>query len=59
MNYEQFQDTEGNNHIAIYNEDGTRTTFPADENNPEYRAFLKRNELQVENLTEIVSGEDN
>lgn len=47
MNYEQFQDSEGNNHIAIYNADGTRTTFPADENNPDYQAYLKRDEPQA------------
>jgi hypothetical protein len=42
MNYERFQDSEGNEHIAIYNEDGSRTTFPADENNPNYVQFLEQ-----------------
>jgi hypothetical protein len=51
MDYEQFQDVDGNNHIAINNPDGTRTTFPADENNPEYQAFLKRDEPQASHLS--------
>ncbi len=45
MNYEQFEDIDGNNHIAVINPDGSRTTFPANEDNPEYQAFLKALEV--------------
>jgi hypothetical protein len=44
INYERFTLDGIEEHIAIYNENGTRTCFPADESNPNYVQFL--NELK-------------
>jgi hypothetical protein len=40
MNYEEITDKDGNKHIIIDNGDGSFKSFPADESNPEYLAFL-------------------
>lgn len=40
MNYEEIYDAYGNKHIIIDNGDGNYKSFPADESNPEYVAFL-------------------
>jgi hypothetical protein len=42
MKYEELTDPQGNKHIIIDNEDGSFKSFPADESNPEYVAFLER-----------------
>ena len=39
-------DPMGNEHIIIDNEDGTFKSFPVDENNPEYIAFLAQLESE-------------
>jgi hypothetical protein len=42
MNYEEItSQTDGSKHIIIDNEDGSFKSFPADESNPEYIAFLE------------------
>jgi hypothetical protein len=41
MNYEEIEDYKGNKHIIIDNGDETFKSFPADESNPEYVAFLE------------------
>jgi hypothetical protein len=40
MNYEEITDNDGNKHIIIDLGDGSFKSFPADENNPEYMAWL-------------------
>jgi hypothetical protein len=40
MKYEEVTDRNGNKHIIIDNGDGSFKSFPADESNPEYIAFL-------------------
>jgi hypothetical protein len=40
MNYEEITDITGNKHIIIELSDGVFKSFPADENNPEYMAWL-------------------
>jgi hypothetical protein len=47
MNYTNIKDHEGNDHIMIDNGDGSFKSFPADETNPEYIAFLET--LEAEN----------
>jgi hypothetical protein len=47
MNYEEIADYDGNLHIQVDNADGSFTSFPADNNNPAYIAFLAA--LQKEN----------
>ncbi len=41
MNYEEFTDEQGNKHIIIDLGDEAFKSFPADESNPEYVAFLE------------------
>jgi hypothetical protein len=42
MKYEEITlDLDGSKHIIIENEDGSFKSFPADESNPEYVAFLE------------------
>jgi hypothetical protein len=41
MNYQEITDKDGNNHIIIDNGDGSFKSFPADDSNPEYIAFLE------------------
>jgi hypothetical protein len=42
MNYEEItSQTDGSKHITIDNGDGSFKSFPADESNPEYIAFLE------------------
>jgi hypothetical protein len=41
MNYQEIIDRENNKHIIIDNGDGSFKSFPADESNPEYIAFLE------------------
>jgi hypothetical protein len=52
MNYREFQTTGVNGksekHIIIDNGDGSFKSFPADESNPEYVAFLKALEDEAE-----------
>jgi hypothetical protein len=40
MNYQEITDGKNNKHIIIDNGDGSFKSFPADETNPEYIAFL-------------------
>jgi hypothetical protein len=47
MKYEEITDKDSNKHIIIDNGDGSFKSFPADENNPEYIAFLAH--LEAEN----------
>jgi hypothetical protein len=43
MNYKEFVDElDGSKHIVIDNGDGSFKSFPADESNPEYVAFLEQ-----------------
>jgi hypothetical protein len=42
MKYEEVTDPDGIKHIIIDNEDGSFKSFPADESNPEYVAFLEK-----------------
>jgi hypothetical protein len=46
MNYEEVEDYNGNKHIIIGNGDGSFKSFPADESNPEYVAFLAQLEAE-------------
>jgi hypothetical protein len=47
MNYiENISKIDGSKHIIIDNEDGSFKSFPADESNPEYVAFLAQLELE-------------
>jgi hypothetical protein len=46
MNYQKIEDYQGNKHIVIDNGDGSFKSFPADESNPEYIAFLAQLELE-------------
>jgi hypothetical protein len=48
MDYQEITDKEGNKHIMVYNDDGSFKGFPADENNPEYVAFLAQLEQETE-----------
>ena len=41
--------------IKRTNNDGTESWIPADPANADYQAYLKRDEPQVEHLTEIVT----
>lgn len=43
--------------VIWYEENGVRVSFIADESNSDYQAYLKRDEPQVEHLTEIVADE--
>jgi hypothetical protein len=47
MSYKEITDPQDNKHIIIDNEDGSFKSFPADESNPEYIAFLES--LEAEN----------
>jgi hypothetical protein len=47
MNYEEIEDYKGNKHIIIDNGDGSFKSFPADESNPEYVAFLAQLEKEA------------
>jgi hypothetical protein len=38
--------------VIWYEENGVRYSFPADESNSDYQAYLKRDEPQVEHLTD-------
>jgi hypothetical protein len=40
MDYKEIKDMNDNKHILIDNGDGSFKSFPADESNPEYIAFL-------------------
>jgi hypothetical protein len=44
--------------VIWYEEDGVRYSFIADPANSDYQAYLKRDEPQVEHLTEIVPGDE-
>jgi hypothetical protein len=46
MNYEEIE-VLGQKHIIIDNNDGSFKSFPADESNPEYVAFLKQLEAEA------------
>lgn len=47
MNYEEIiSQVDNSKHIVIDNGDGSFKSFPADESNPEYLAFLKQFENQ-------------
>jgi antibiotic biosynthesis monooxygenase (ABM) superfamily enzyme len=41
MTFEEITDSNGNRHIMIDLGDGAFKSFPADENNPEYVAWLE------------------
>lgn len=51
MNYKKFKDIENNYHIAIINDDGSRTTFSANIDNLEYKMFLESN--GIEDISEV------
>ena len=51
-NVEIYRDRE----VIWYEENGFRVSFMADPANSEYQAYLKRDEPQVEHLTEIPTG---
>jgi hypothetical protein len=44
MKHEEITDRDGNKHIIIDNKDGSFKSFPVDEENPEYLAFLEKPE---------------
>ena len=46
MNYQEITDKDKNKHIIIDNGDGSFKSFPADESNPEYVAFLEQLEAE-------------
>ena len=48
MNYEEVEDYNGKKHIIIDNGDETFKSFPADESNPEYVAFLEALDAEEE-----------
>lgn len=51
MNYEEItieSPLGTQNHIQIDNGDGSFTSFPADESNPDYAAFLEKLDAEVE-----------
>jgi hypothetical protein len=54
MNYEEITDNDGNKHIIIDLGDGMFKSFPADENNPEYMAWLNPQPTFLPELTEPV-----
>lgn len=58
MNYKKETSASGYDFIVRDNEDGTRSWIPVDENNSDYQAYLKRDEPQVEHLTEIPTEGD-
>ena len=39
--------------VIWYEENGVRYSFPADESNSDYQAYLNKDKPQVEHLTEI------
>ena len=57
MNYEEIEDHKGNRHIIIDNGDGSFKSFPADESNPEYVAFLKAISPEVKETPETPEAE--
>ena len=44
--------------IKRTNDDGTESWIPMAEDNSDYQAYLKRDEPQVEHLTEIIPSAD-
>ena len=44
--------------IIWYEENGVRYSFPADQANSDYQAYLKRDEPEVEHLTEIPTPDE-
>jgi hypothetical protein len=59
MNYKEIETEfmgEIQKHIIIYNEDGGFKSFPADESNPEYIAFMAK--INGTPLTEKISVEN-
>jgi hypothetical protein len=52
----QVVETPSGNTIIQYEENGLLISIPMDETNSDYQAYLKRDEPQVEHLTEIVPG---
>jgi hypothetical protein len=46
------------NGVIWYEENGVRYSFIADPANSDYQAYLKRDEPQVEHLTEIVPADE-
>jgi hypothetical protein len=48
MNYVELTDDNGKKHIMIDNGDNSFKSFPADESNPEYVAFLEALDAEEE-----------
>jgi hypothetical protein len=46
MDYQEITDHQDKKHIIIDNGDGSFKSFPADESNPEYVAFLEQLEAE-------------
>jgi hypothetical protein len=46
MKFKELVDVEGSKHIIIDNGDGSYKSFPADNSNPQYIAFLEALESQ-------------
>jgi hypothetical protein len=57
MNYEVITNEPNPSVIKRTNDDGTETWIPMVESNADYQAYLKRDEPQVEHLTEIPTQE--
>ena len=55
MNYKEVtNETDASKHIIIDNGDGSFKSFPADESNPEYVAFLEALEGKEPNLPDVI-----
>ena len=53
ITYKEYTNEMGEVFISRDNGDGTISFFPTDKANSDYQAYLKRDEPQVEHLTEI------
>ena len=56
--YREVTVLENNHFIVRTNDDGTESWIPKDEGNSDYQAYLKRDEPQVEHLTEIPTADE-
>ena len=58
ITYTEIENSQGQTIIQRDNGDGTITSIPCDPANSDYQAYLKRDEPQVEHLTEIVPANE-
>ena len=58
MKYTILEGSLGQNIIQREDENGTIVFIPMDEGNSDYQAYLKRDEPQVEHLTEIPTPDE-